>query len=386
MSFMVVCMTTPLSVFDLTPIPAGATAADAVQHSLELARRAERAGYHRLWYAEHHLNPGIVGTSPALFMALAATVTSTLRLGSGAVLAGHRSALSIAEEFAVLEALAPGRIDLGLGRAGLRSASGAGEFSPAAREDRWTAEGLLLPAAPDLSGLFTSPRFSAQRALLNPTPEALPTYAEFVDQLRDFFAHRAEVDGVAIDAVPTSVRAPQLWILGSSPGESAQIAADRGLPFAANYHVAPTQVIEAIEHYRSRFRPGVLSAPQVLVSAEVLAAETEAEAERLARGYGAWVHSIRTGSGAIPYPAPEDELAAPLTGADAALVADREATRLVGDPEQVVRKLAVLRDATGADELLISTITHDPHARIRSFELLAEAWSSSVLHPTPATL
>lgn len=380
------CMTTPLSVFDLTPVPAGATAADAVQHSLQLARRAERAGYHRLWYGEHHLNPGIVGTSPALFIALASTVTSTLRLGSGAVLAGHRSALSIAEEFAVLEAAAPGRIDLGLGRAGLRSAPGAGESAPAAREDRWTEEGLRLPAAPDLSGLFASPRFAAQRALLNPAPETLPTYSEFVDQLQGFFAHRAQVDGVELNAVHASVEAPQLWILGSSPGESAQIAAERGLPFAANYHVAPTQVLEAIEHYRTRFRPGVLSAPHVLVSAEVLAAETEAEAERLARGYGAWVHSIRTGSGAIPYPAPDDELAAPLTGADAALVADREATRFVGDPEQVAQRLGVLRDATGADELLISTITHDPDARIRSFELLAESWSTTALTPTTASL
>ncbi|MGO1182251.1 MAG: LLM class flavin-dependent oxidoreductase [Micrococcaceae bacterium] len=379
-------MTTPLSVFDLTPVPAGATAADAVTHSVELARRAEQAGYHRLWYGEHHLNPGIVGTSPALFIALAAGVTSRLRLGSGAVLAGHRSALTIAEEFAVLEAVAPGRIDLGLGRAGLRGAKGAAEPAAVPRDDRWTPEGLLLPGSPDLSGLFTSPRFAAQRALLNPAPETLPTYAEFVDQLQDFFAHRGRSGDVSVDAVHRSVRAPQLWILGSSPGESAQIAAERGLPFAANYHVAPSQVIDAIDHYRSGFRPGVLAEPAVLVSAEVLAAGTEAEAQRLGRGYGAWVHSIRTGSGAIPYPAPEDEASAPLSGADADLVADREATRFLGTPEQVARQLAVLREATGADELLLSTITHDPQARIRSYELLAEAWAALAPHPTPATL
>lgn len=373
-------MGTQLSVFDLVPVVSGKDATTAVQSSLDLATKVEEFGYHRLWYGEHHLNPGVIGYSPALLIGLAATATQNIRIGSGAVLAGHRTPLSVAEEFSMLEALAPGRVDLGLGRAGLRSAAevvNAPAESEDLTRDRYTDNGLLLPAAPDLTPLYGSARFAAQRALLNAEGAQPPTYAEFLDQIADFFNQSAVVNGLEVDVISDTVSAPQTWVLGSSPGESSELAATRGLRFGANYHVQPSHVVAAVEHYRENFQPSAdLEKPWVIVSAEVLVADTEAQAQHLAAGYAQWVHSIRSGSGAIPYPTPEEANNAPLTDQQHTLVADRTATRFVGTADQVVEQLEVLRQATGADELLISTITHDHAARLRSFELLSQAWEA----------
>ncbi|GAA1825106.1 LLM class flavin-dependent oxidoreductase [Nesterenkonia flava] len=361
--------------------------------SLELARRAEDYGYHRLWFGEHHLNPGVMGYSPALVMALAGSVTTRLRVGSGAVLAGARSALSIAEEFSLLQAALPGRIDLGLGRSPVRrpphgkrpSAGSASAHTPRGRpptqplthaaRDRISTEGLLLPAAPDLSHLLASERYAATAELLAP-PADSPPYAEFIDQVRSFLDHTAQVSGSPLpDATQDTDGTPQVWVLGSSAGESAEAAGRRGLRFGANYHVAPSNALDAVEHYRSHFVPHEhLERPTVMVSAEVLVADSHTEAERLAHGYDTWVHSIRSGEGAIPYPRPGE--AAALTGDQRRLVEDRVRTRFVGTPGEVIEHLRVLQRATSADELLISTITHDPAARLRSYELLAESWDA----------
>lgn len=373
-------MSIRLSAFDLVPVPAGSGPEAAVQNSLDLAARVEQAGYHRLWYGEHHLNPGVIGYSPALTIALAGSVTSRIRLGSGAVLAGHRTALSVAEEFGLLEAAFPGRIDLGLGRAGLRKpdapASEAATSNSA--QDRYTDEGLFLPAQPDLSGIFGSPRYAAQRKLLN-QPGAQPgPYDQYVDDLLDFFHDRTVAEGVQITGTTPEVTPPQIWVLGSSAGDSSEVAATRGLRFGANYHVAPSKVIEAVEHYRQAFRPSEqLDSPWVIVSAEVLVADTDEQAQHLANGYAQWVHSIRTGQGAIYYPTPETAQATQLPTTEYPLVADRINTRFLGTAEHVVHQLQVLQRATGADELLISSISHDHQARVRSFELLAEAWHTA---------
>lgn len=373
-------MSTRLSVFDLVPVPSGSGPQTAVENSLDLAARVERAGYHRLWHGEHHLNPGVIGYSPALTIALAGGVTSRIRLGSGAVLAGHRTSLSVAEEFGLLEATFPGRIDLGLGRAGLRKPTKdtTAAVPEAKSQDRYTDHGLLLPAAPNLASVFGSPRFTAQRRLLN-QPGAQPvSYDQYIDDLLGFFQTPTVVDEQPITGATPEVTTPQVWVLGSSAGESAEVAATRGLRFGANYHVAPSGVLEAVQHYRRSFQPSAtVPAPQVIISAEVLVADTEQEAGHLAHGYGQWVYSIRTGQGAIYYPTPEQAQAAPLSAAQWPLVSDRLRTRFVGTPEQVVEQLAVLQRATDADELLISSITHDHQARIRSFELLAEAWNAT---------
>jgi luciferase family oxidoreductase group 1 len=164
-------------------------------------------------------------------------------------------------------------------------------------------------------------------------------------------------------------------VLGSSGGESARVAGARGLPFAANYHVAPARVLEAVVAYRAAFRPSAtLSEPYVMVSADVVVAEDDATARHLASPYGLWVRSVRTGAGAIPFPSPEQAAEHDWTDADRELVADRVETQFVGSPQTVVERLDTLRRVTGADELLVTTMTHDHADRVRSFELLGEYW------------
>jgi luciferase family oxidoreductase group 1 len=182
-------------------------------------------------------------------------------------------------------------------------------------------------------------------------------------------------DGAEAHVVPGEGAAIQLWILGSSGGESATVAGSNGLRFAANYHVSPATVLEAADGYRAAFRPSKdLDRPYVSVSADVVVAPTSAEARELAAGYGAWVRSIRTGEGAIQFPTPVEARSFAWTDADRELVADRVDTQFTGTPGQVANKLEQLRDAAGADELIITTITHDHADRVRSYQLLAEEW------------
>jgi luciferase family oxidoreductase group 1 len=167
----------------------------------------------------------------------------------------------------------------------------------------------------------------------------------------------------------------QVWILGSSGGQSASVAGERGLRFAANYHVSPAMVLEAVAGYRAAFRPSAeLTEPYVSVSADVVVGEDEATARELATGYGLWVRSIRTGEGAIPFPTPEQARGHVWSDADRRVVADRVETQFVGSPAQVADHLERLRDATEADELIVTTITHDHADRVRSYRLLAEEW------------
>lgn len=166
-----------------------------------------------------------------------------------------------------------------------------------------------------------------------------------------------------------------MWILGSSGGESAQVAGANGLRFAANYHVSPATVLEAVAGYRAAFQPSAeLDEPYVSVSADVVVAGDEAAARELAAGYGLWVRSIRSGEGAIAFPRPAEARAHTCADEDRALVADRVDTQFVGSPQQVAGQLEVLQEATGADELIITTIIHDHADRVRSYELLAREW------------
>ncbi|MFC0436964.1 LLM class flavin-dependent oxidoreductase [Kutzneria buriramensis] len=362
---------TPLTVLDLVPISSGSTAGQALRNSVDLARRAEEFGYARYWVAEHHLNPGVAGTSPAVVLALTAAATSTIRLGSGAVQMGHRTALSTVEEFGLLDAVHPGRFDLGLGRSGGKPREPAPASAPAPH----ASNGLLIPARFSYAQLLASPRVALQRRLLQ-LPNAQPQdYADQVDDVLALLAGTYQSDGEEAHVVPGDGTELELWILGSSGGESATVAGRRGLRFAANYHVSPATVLEAVEGYRAAFRPSAeLERPYVSVSADVVVAETDATARELATGYGPWVHSIRTALGAIPFPTPDEARAHRWTDDDRQLVADRVDTQFVGTPAQVADQLELLRDATGADELIITTITHDHTDRVRSYALLAEEW------------
>ncbi|KJL29837.1 LLM class flavin-dependent oxidoreductase [Microbacterium oxydans] len=364
-------MTIPLAILDLSPFGQGQTPAEGLRASIALAQRAEQLGYARYWLAEHHLNPGVAGAAPHVLLAAIAAATSRIRIGTAATIIGNSTPLQVVEAAGVVAALHPGRLDLGIGRSGATSSAQTPVF-PSRPEDR-EVDGLLLPASRTVA--FDAARFAAQARLLGRTPGDADRFEQDVLDILDLISgsYRAP-EGVPIHAIPAEGQDIDVWIHGSTAGASAALAGRLGLPFGANYHVAPSFVLDAVAAYREAFRPGVRTAPSVTVSVDVLVAETDAEAHRLAEGYAPWVHSIRAGDGAIPYPTPADAIANPLDADQLEVVRDRLATRFVGAPEAVAERLDVLRRATGADELLVTTITHDPRDRERSYELLADVW------------
>lgn len=374
-------MTVPLSILDLAPVKSGGTAAEAIRATIGLARSAEAAGYHRYWLAEHHFTPGVASSAPAVLIALVAANTSRIRVGSGAVQLGHQTAIAVVEAFGTIDALHPGRIDLGLGRSGQRRAEAVKALNapPPPKKDAYrTDNGLLIPKPFSFAKLLASPRLALHAALLQQPGAESPDFADQVDDIIALLdGTYVSTDGIDAHAIPGEGADLELWILGSSGGQSAQVAGERGVPFAANYHVAPSAVLEAVEAYRSAFKPSArLDRPHVLVSADVVVAATDSKAADLASPYGLWVRSIRTGHGAIPYPSPSEAAAHEWTGDDRDLVADRVDTQFVGTPDRVADQLRVLRDATDADELLVTTITHNHTDRVRSFDLLAEEWAA----------
>ncbi|HXY91881.1 MAG TPA: LLM class flavin-dependent oxidoreductase [Acidimicrobiia bacterium] len=371
----------PLSVLDLVPISSGSDAAAALRNTVDLAGRAESAGYARYWIAEHHLNPGVAGSAPALVVSLVAAATHRIRVGSGAVQLGHHTPLSVVEQFGIVDALHPGRIDLGLGRSGSgRPPADTAAEPPAART---TARGLVIPSKPSLAAVLRSPRSTAQRALLQQPGAQTPPYADQVAEILALLrGDYCSDDGYHVHATPGLGADVEVWILGSSGGDSARLAGELGLPFGANYHVSPATVLEAVDAYREAFRPsGTLADPHVLVSADAVVAADDRTAQELASPYGLWVHSIRTGQGAIEFPTPAEAAQHDWTPDDRALVADRLATQFVGSPSMVADQLEVLAEETAADELLVTTITHDHADRVRSYELLAREWSARAHRP-----
>lgn len=383
----------PLSVLDLAPVSAGSTGAQALRDAVTRAQRVDALGYHRIWFAEHHLAPGVASSAPAPLAAIVAERTVRIRVGSGAVLLASTSPLLAAEQFGTLAALHPGRIDLGLGRAwappapasdgpagaapSAAASDGPASRGSASRRGPREVAGLLVPADPPRAAQADGlDRLRAQQRIIGAarSGSSLRSELELVLALR---AGALLDDGTTYVSPAVAGADFELWVLASSGGESARAAGELGLPLAANYHVSPSTVLDTVASYRAAFRPGVLDRPYVLVSADVLVADTDAQARRIGQPYGQWVHSIRAGSGAIPYPAP---------GADAlgwdddarALVEDRVSTRFVGSPETVVRGLEALQRATGADEIVVTTIAHDPADTLRSFEHLAEAWFTPV--------
>jgi alkanesulfonate monooxygenase SsuD/methylene tetrahydromethanopterin reductase-like flavin-dependent oxidoreductase (luciferase family) len=378
----------PLGVLDLVPVVSGSDASSALANTVDLAQRAEALGYGRYWFAEHHLNPGVAGTSPALLIALVAELTQRIRLGSGGVQSGHRTALSVVEEFGLLAARHPGRIDLGLGRSGGRDfltkrLAGLSKEGQRPEGDRppkpgayRTDEGLLIPERPSMRHLAGSPRLAATADLLQQPDATTPEYDKLLDDIVGLLegTYRA-ANGVPTEPVPGTGADVELWVLGSSAGESAAVAGRRALRFAGNYHVSPATVLEAVDAYREAFVPSeALPRPYVAVSADVVVAEDDDTAAQLASGYGLWVLGIRRGEGARAFPSPAESRAHRWSDEDRALVKDRVDTQFVGGPATVVAQLEQLQAATEADELVVTTVTHDHEARARSFALLAEAW------------
>ncbi|MBL7492437.1 LLM class flavin-dependent oxidoreductase [Frankia sp. AgB1.9] len=392
----------PLSVLDLAPLVSGSTPAEALRNCLDLAREAERLGYTRFWLAEHHLTPGVTSAVPSVLIGAVATATERIRVGSGAVLTGHHTPVGVAEQFGLLAHLHPGRIDLGIGRSNLnrlaelasRWAAGSPTAGPAPSDPAAEppgvpapdgkgriVDGLLIPNQP--KGMFTPerlPRILEQAKLVGHREDEGEDYPAWIGAIQALFRGDARgSDGQPLRSPATEGADARIWVLASSPGDSARTAGELGLPLGANYHVAPWGVLDTVAAYRAAFRPSAeLDRPYVLVSADVVVGDDDAHAAELARGYGAWVLSIRAGEGAMPYPSAAEAAAKVLTDAERALVADRVDSQFVGGPETVVQGLRALVAATGADELLVTTITHDHADRVRSYELLAKAWAQAV--------
>lgn len=376
----------PLSVFDLSPVVSGQTAADALRNSVDLARRTEQLGYHRYWIAEHHLAPGIASAAPAVLVALLADATSRIKIGSAAVLLGYYSPLLVAEQFGTIAQLHPGRIDLGVGRSGFSRTSEVTKRYAAVGDrvsESRVVKGLLIPGRPKANSAKVKARLAEQDRLLTTPAETLDgstaDYRTQVERLLRFFAGEFRTDeGRAVHSAPAEGADLQIWVLGASAGASSAAAGALGLPYAANYHVSPSTVLDSVAAYRDAFVPSArCPRPYVVVSADVVVAEDEAAAAELASPYGQWVLSIRSGEGAIPFPTPAEAARFEWTDESRAMVADRVDTQFVGTPETVVRQLKALQDATEADELLITTVTHEHTDRVRSYELLAKAWEQA---------
>ena len=324
---------TPLSVLELSTVASGSTPARALAETTELAREVERLGYRRLWVAEHHAMPAVASSAPAVLIAHLAARTETLRVGSGGVMLPNHSPLVIAEQFATLDALHPGRIDLGLGRA--------------PGTDQATARALRR--RPD-----TGP----------------DTFPQDVVELMAYLSPEGSPPGFP-QATPGRGHLPEMWLLGSSL-YSAQLAGILGLRFAFAYHFNPGPLDAALDTYRSSFRPSDhLERPYAMVAVSALCAPTDEEARWLAGSSALGILQLRTGR-LGPLPSPEEADGYRYDAMERALVDQAMATHVIGDPEAVRDGLAALAARTGADELIVSTRVHSLEARMRSFELISK--------------
>jgi alkanesulfonate monooxygenase SsuD/methylene tetrahydromethanopterin reductase-like flavin-dependent oxidoreductase (luciferase family) len=371
--------TIPLSVLDLSPVSAGSTPQQAIRNTIDLARHVEAWGYRRFWVAEHHF-VRVASSAPATLIGLIAAATTSIRVGSAAVQLGHHTSASVVEAFGTIDALYPGRLDLGLGRSAHlveRFRSAGVPPVPAPQRPTEVRGGVVIPP-PFTPGqlLDTSRLVARQQALLLPGAQPIG-YTEQVEQIRallDGTYHNAE--GVALHAVPGERAEVDLWLFGSSGGESARLAGQLGLPFAANYHVSPGTILETVAAYRDSFRPSArYPRPYLVVSADMVVAEDESVAKHLASTHGHWVYNIRSGAGATAYLNPDD--AAPLTEHQQRLVRDRISTQFVGTPAGVAERLTALQELTGADELVVTSVTYRHEDRLESHRLLAREWGLS---------
>lgn len=367
-------MNVPLSVLDLAPISGGSDAATALRNTVDLARHAEQWGYRRYWIAEHHF-VAVASSSPAVLLGQIAAATHEIRVGSAAVQLGHTTAVAVAESFGTLDAFHPGRVDLGMGRSGQRRREALATATPAAAvPGEWKdVDGVTVPPPFDVAAVMRNPRLRARMSTLQQPDAVAPDFAEQVDDILALLRGDYRVQGFDAHAVPGEQSALTPWIFGSSKGQSARVAGERGLPFVASYHITPATALDAIDAYRSAFRPSALLAePYVVVSADVVVAGDSAAARHLASSYGHWVYAIRAGDGAVPYPDPDR--CPPLTDAQLDVVKDRTATQFVGDADEVADKLETLQRVTRADELVITSVTHRHEDRLRSHELIAKRW------------
>lgn len=316
----------PLSALEVAIVQTGTRAVDTLRDTTAFAQGLERLGYHRIWYAEHHHSPAIGAFPPVVLIAHAAASTSSIRLGSGGVLAPNHAPITLAEQFGTLAALHEDRIDLGIGR-------GPGTF------DEATARALRRGAGPATDGEYRGD-IAATLSLL--------------------------VDEVALGPLP------EPWLLASSTA-GATLAAELGLPIAIAHHIRPDNTLAVLERYRAAFTPSRwCEQPRVLVCVETVCAETEEEAARRAGPMEVVKAGLLNGRSETPFPTPADAAAHSFTAAERRALDGFRAQQAVGAPRTVVHRLAQLADETGADELMLTTPVHDPGHRIRSYELIKQ--------------
>ncbi|WP_328607275.1 LLM class flavin-dependent oxidoreductase [Amycolatopsis sp. NBC_00345] len=321
----------PLSVLDLSPVSEGRGVGEALRNTLDLARHAERLGFHRYWLAEHHNMPGIASSATVVMIGHVADATETIRVGSGGIMLPNHAPLVVAEQFGTLEAFHPGRIDLGIGRA---------------------------PGTDQRTAL----------ALRGPGGLSAENFPEQLLELSDYFEHDA---ARGVNAVTAEGNKPSMWLLGSS-GFSAQLAGRLGLPFSFAHHFAAENTLPAVQLYRENFRPSdVLAEPYVMLGVSVVAAETDERAQFLAGPSGMTFLSLRRGR-PIALPTPEEAAEYPYTEMDRAFLAERFGSGITGSPETVRKGLEQLLADTGADELMVTTMIHGHADRVRSYEILAD--------------
>jgi luciferase family oxidoreductase group 1 len=323
-------MTPRLSVLDLAFVPRGATPSDALRNTLDLAQHAERWGYHRYWLAEHHNMVGIASAATAVVIGYVAGGTRTIRVGAGGIMLPNHSPLVIAEQFGTLETLYPGRIDLGLGRA---------------------------PGTDQLT----------VRALRRP-PSSAEHFREDVRELQALLGPLQP--GQTVQAVPgTGLKVP-IWILGSSLF-GAQLAASYGLPYAFASHFAPDALMQALQVYRAEFEPSAqLDKPYAMVGANVIAADSDAEARRLfTSAQQSFTNIVRGTRGQLPPPI--DDIEAYWSSAEKAHVSTMLSCSFVGTLETVGRALDRFVEETAADEVMVASAIYDHSARLHSYELLS---------------
>ncbi len=322
----------PLSVLDLSPVPEGSDAGQALRNSADLARHADSLGYNRYWMAEHHNMPGIASAATAVALAHVAHGTSRIRIGAGGVMLPNHAPLAIAEQFGTLASLYPGRVDLGLGRA--------------PGSDQVTAHALRRTLQGDVD-----------------------SFPQDVMELMAYF--RPAQPGQRVQAVPGAGLDVPVWILGSST-YGAQLAAALGLPYAFASHFAPGSMEEAMAIYRERFRPsGHLERPYVMLGVNVHAAETDAAARLLFSSHQQAFVNLRSGRpGKLP--APQEGFFEGLDPYAQAMIRNSLSVSIVGGPDTVRQGLRDLVARTGADELMVTGQIHDHAARKRSFAILAE--------------
>jgi luciferase family oxidoreductase group 1 len=328
-----------LGVLDQSPVPHGSAPADALRETVALAQTVERLGYHRYWLAEHHNTASLAGTAPEVLAAHVLSRTTSIRVGAGGVLLPYYRPLKVAEAFRVLHALFPGRIDLGVGRA-------AGADEAAAEALRHEPEAL------------TDEHYPAQ-----------------VAELADLLHHQPDLDHAEgeLRALPASDGAPEMWVLGSS-SYGAGLAATLGLRFCFAHFVTPAFGAQTVAGYLRRFRPSPrCPAPVAALGVSVICADTDAEAERLAVSQDVW--RLRPeGAGRGPLLSVEDAEAHPVSRLGRMQLAQDRPKRVVGAPDRVRAALVALAADHGVDELVLVSVCHDPAARRRSYELLADAF------------